>query len=86
MDIKGILKSMMKDSVDGSVSSKRVITTVAMILCSVAFLANLFGDWTIDEFIYSSMMYIVIAGFGSTVVEKFAIKTQPPQSSDKTVE
>jgi len=74
MDILGNIKSMLADSVDGSVSSKRVVTFLAFILCSVGFIANLFWGYKIDEFIYNSMMYVVIAGLGFTGLEKFAPK------------
>ena len=65
---------MLADGVDGSVSSKRVITFLAFVLCSVGFVANLFWSYKIDEFIYNSMMYVVIAGLGFTGLEKFAPK------------
>lgn len=68
------LKSMLADSVDGSVSSKRVITFLAFLLCAVGFVANMFWGFKIDEFIYNSMMYIVIGGLGFTGLEKFAPK------------
>jgi hypothetical protein len=74
MDILGNIKSMLADGVDGSVSSKRVITFLAFVLCSVGFVANLFWGYKIDEFIYNSMMYVVIAGLGFTGLEKFAPK------------
>jgi len=74
MDILGNIKSMLADSVDGSVSSKRVLTFLAFILCAVGFIANLFWGYKIDEFIYNSMMYVVIAGLGFTGLEKFAPK------------
>jgi hypothetical protein len=68
------IKSMLSDGVDGSISSKRVITFIATLLCTTGFLANLFGGFKIDEFIYNSMMYIVVAGLGFTGLEKFAPK------------
>ena len=37
----------------------------------IGFLANLFWDYTIEDFIYSSVMYIVIAGLGIVGAEKF---------------
>lgn len=65
---------MLTDSVDGSISSKRVITCIATFLVSLAFLLNLFWDFDVDQNMYDSMMMIVIAGLGTTVVEKFAKK------------
>lgn len=74
MGILAGLRSMVADGVDGSISSKRVITTVATFLVSLAFLLNLFWDLDVDKNMYDSMMMIVIAGLGTTVVEKFAKK------------
>jgi hypothetical protein len=66
------LKTMLCDSHDSdAISSKRVITVLAFIFCTIAFFANLFFDKTIDSFIYETMAWIVLGGFGSTAVEKF---------------
>jgi len=65
---------MLADGENGSISSKRVITFVATLLVAMAFVANLFWKLTIEEFMYSSMMTIVLAGLGTTVAEKFAPK------------
>ena len=74
MDILNSIKSMLADGVDGSVSSKRVVTFLAFLLCAVGFVANMFWGFKIDEFIYNSMMYIVVGGLGFTGLEKFAPK------------
>lgn len=75
--MKAILKSMLCDSHDSNeISSKRVVTILAFIFCSVAFFANLFFDQDIDPFIYETMAWIVLGGFGSTVVEKFSSQKQ----------
>lgn len=66
------LKSMLTDGTNGSVSSKRVITLLAFVLCSVAFVAELFWGFTIRTYTFDSMMYIVIAGLGFTASEKFS--------------
>ena len=63
------LKTML--SQDPSISSKRVITFLAFLLCAVAFVAMIFGQH-IDQKLFDSMMYIVIAGLGFTASEKFA--------------
>jgi FtsH-binding integral membrane protein len=68
------IKSMLADGENGSISSKRVITFVATLLVAIAFIANLFWKLTIEEFMYSSMMTIILAGLGTTVAEKFAPK------------
>jgi len=66
------LKSIFCDSHDdNAISSKRVVTLLAFIFCTIAFFANLFFDKTIDSFIYETMAWIVLGGFGSTAIEKF---------------
>lgn len=70
------LQSLVEDSHNGSLSSRRIVTLAAFILCSIAFLANLFFSYSVDQFIFDGMMYIVIAGLGVIVTEKFATKTE----------
>ena len=65
---------MLSDGHNGSVSSKRVVTILAFVLCSTGFIANLFWGFKIDQFIYDSMMFIVVGGIGFTGLEKFAPK------------
>ncbi len=74
MSILANLRSMISDGVDGSVSSKRVITVMATFLVALAFVLNLFWDLDVDANMYDSMMMIVVAGLGTTVAEKFAKK------------
>lgn len=64
---------MLSDGVDGSISSKRVVTLLAFILCAYGFIASLYG-YPMDTKIFDSMMYIVIAGLGFTASEKFVKK------------
>ena len=76
------LKSIICDSHDdNSVSSKRVVTLLAFIFCTIAFFANLFFDQTIDPFIYETMAWIVLGGFGSTAVEKFTSSKDSTENS-----
>ena len=63
------LKTMLSE--DPAVSSKRVITFLAFLLCASAFIAMVLGH-TIDQKLFDSMMYIVVAGLGFTASEKFA--------------
>ena len=58
-------------SQDPSISSKRVITFLAFLLCTAAFIAMILGH-PIDTKLFDSMMFIVIAGLGFTASEKFA--------------
>jgi hypothetical protein len=64
------LTSMLQDGIDKSVSSKRVITFLAFLLCAGGFVADVLG-YKITPAIFDSMMYIVIAGLGFTASEKF---------------
>lgn len=67
------LKSMLSDGHDETaISSKRVITFLAFLLCAFGFLVDLFSDLTITQTLYDSMMWIVIGGLGFTASEKFA--------------
>ena len=67
------LNSLLADGCDGSVSSKRVITVLAFLLCAYGFIASTLGHH-VDDKIFDSMMYIVIAGLGFTASEKFVKK------------
>ena len=67
------LTSMLQDGANGSVSSKRVVTLLAFLLCAGGFVADIVG-YKITPAIFDSMMYIVIAGLGFTASEKFASK------------
>ena len=63
---------MLTDGTDEGISSKRAVTLLAFILCAIAFVANLFWDYTIDSAIFEGMMYIAIAGLGFTASERFS--------------
>lgn len=62
---------MLTDGTDEGISSKRVVTLLAFVLCSIAFVSNLFWNLTVDATIFEGMMYIAIAGLGFTASEKF---------------
>jgi hypothetical protein len=66
--------SMLTDGSDEGISSKRVVTLLAFILCTIAFIANLFWNLDIKDSIFEGMMYIAIAGLGFTASEKFTKK------------
>jgi hypothetical protein len=77
-----MFKTMLADSHDiESVSSKRVITLIAFILCTIAFLANLFFDYKLDPMFLDAMVYIIVAGFGMTGIEKFASSKSTNQNT-----
>jgi hypothetical protein len=67
------LTSMLSDGTNSSVSSKRVVTLLAFILCAYGFIADIHG-YKITPSLFESMMFIVIAGLGFTASEKFAKK------------
>lgn len=67
---------------EGSVvSHKRVITFCAFILLGISFLLDLFWDIKVSDALLNIMEALVMFGFGSTVVEKFAKKA--PIQEDK---
>jgi hypothetical protein len=69
-----IIRGMLSDGTDDNLSSKRVVTFLAFVLCAIAFIANLFWGLKIDAVLFEGMMYIAIAGLGLTASEKFARK------------
>ena len=73
MDILAQIKSMLADSHDPNVvSSKRVITLICVVLMVVGFIGNMFFKYAVDQHIFDSIMYVVIATTGATGLEKFA--------------
>lgn len=71
--LKSGLSSMISD-VDGSVSSKRVVTFLCVGAMLVTWAANLFWGFQITEFIFEGLMYIIIVGLGVATAEKFTRK------------
>ena len=65
--------SMLSDGINDTVSSKRVVTLLAFLMCAGGFIAMVCG-YPLDTKIFDSMMYIVIAGLGFTASEKFIKK------------
>ena len=68
------LASILQDGEDDGISSKRLITLLAFIMCSIAFMVDLFTTYEVKPALFDSMMYIVVAGLGFTATEKFATK------------
>lgn len=66
-------KSLLQDGHNGSISSKRVVTLLAFVICAWGFVADAMG-YKVNPQLFDSMMYIVIAGLGFTASEKFASK------------
>lgn len=65
------LNSMLSDGCNGTVSSKRVVTLLAFVLCAIGFIADIYG-YKMTPVLFESMIYLVIAGLGFTASEKFA--------------
>jgi hypothetical protein len=68
--------SMLTDGTDDGISSKRVVTLLAFVLCAAGFIGDLIWNLDVKDAIYEGMMYIAIAGLGFTASEKFAKKEQ----------
>jgi hypothetical protein len=66
------LSSLLSDGTNGTISSKRVISLLAFMLCAIEFLCELFFQLDVKPHTLDLMMYIVIAGLGFTASEKFA--------------
>ena len=67
------INSMLSDGINGSISSKRVITFLAFLVCAFALVMDVFG-YKVTPALFESMIYIVVAGLGFTASEKFAKK------------
>ena len=65
-------RSIFTDGIDDGISSKRVVTILAFIMCSAGFIGDLFWDLDVKDTVFESMMYIVVAGLGFTASEKFS--------------
>jgi hypothetical protein len=67
-----MLKGMLDDSHNKSLSSKRVVTFLAFVLCGIAFISNLFWGHKVEPYMFEGMIYLTMAGLGFTASEKFA--------------
>lgn len=74
------LKGLLSDGTDDHLSSKRVITALAFLLCALAFISNLFWDYTIEDYMFDGMVYLTMAGLGFTASEKFAFKNNKSEN------
>ena len=72
--MKSWLNSLLSDGHNNTVSSKRLVTLLAFLLCGFAFIVDLFTEHTVTPQLFDAMMYIVIAGLGFTASEKFTKK------------
>ena len=60
--------------VDGQPSSKRLVTLIAFILISCAFVANIFTEIPLKDYMFEGMLWLAGAGVGFSTVEKFSRK------------
>lgn len=58
----------------GNPSSKRWIAIISLVLLCTGYIANLFWDYTVEQFMFDAFTYIVIGSLGITGAEKFAPK------------
>ena len=66
------MSSMLRDGIDGSLSSRRIVTFLAFLLCAMGYVLNLFCGMSVEKFMFDAMSYIAMAGLGATVAEKFS--------------
>ena len=84
--IMNFFKNML--SSEGKVSSKRFVTFVCLLFMLIGYTANLFWDFTIDDNIFESLQWIVMAGLGFTASENFSPKgevVEEPEPPSRTV-
>jgi hypothetical protein len=74
--MKSWFASLLSDGINDCVSSKRVITLAAFVLCAIAFLSELFLNKKVTPQTFDAMMYIVIAGLGFTASEKLVSRKE----------
>jgi hypothetical protein len=77
-----MLKGMLDDSHNKSLSSKRVVTFLAFLLCGIAFISNLFWNYTVESYMFEGMIYLTMAGLGFTASEKFASINKNKQNTE----
>ena len=71
-------------SSEGKVSSKRFVTFVCLLFMLIGYTANLFWNFTIDNNLFQSLQWIVMAGLGFTAAENFSPKSgeEPPKEEE----
>jgi hypothetical protein len=77
-----MLKGMLDDSHNKSLSSKRVVTFLAFVLCGIAFVSNLFWNYKVEPYMFEGMIYLTMAGLGFTASEKFASINKNKQNTE----
>lgn len=71
---KSYLEKILMD-VDGQPSSKRLITLISFLLITIAFVANIFIELPLKEYMFEGMLWLAGAGLGFATAEKFSRKS-----------
>lgn len=72
MNLKTFILSMLSGDDGLGISSKRVVSFIAFFSIVIIAFVHLFTGYTIAEFIFDGLMYIVIAGFFFNAIEAFS--------------
>jgi hypothetical protein len=77
------VKGLLKDSHNNTVSTKRVVVFLSVLMMIIGFAGNMFYGLQVAEHIYNAIMYVVVTGLGMTGLEKFAkLPAGPTDPSD----
>jgi len=80
------LKGIFRDSHNNTISSKRIVVFMCVIMMVAGFIANVWYGIEISEHIYTAIMYVVLVGVGLTGIEKFAHPSVRVDSTDESLE
>ena len=80
------LKGIFRDSHNNTISSKRIVVFMCVIMMVAGFIANVWYGIEISEHIYTAIMYVVLVGVGLTGIEKFAHPSVSVDSTDESPE
>ena len=84
--MKGVFASIFRDSLNNTISSKRIVVFMCVIMMVAGFIANVRYGVEVSEHIYTSIMYVVLVGVGFTGIEKFGHMSINAESADKSTE
>ena len=79
-------KLMLTSDDSNKLSSKRVVTFLAFMLISIAFITNLIFGVVVDQKIFDGVIQIVWAGLGVTVGEHLLKSRNKGSSQETTIE
>lgn len=80
------LKGIFRDSHNNTISSKRIVVFMCVIMMVAGFIANVWYGIEVSEHIYTAIMYVVLVGVGLTGIEKFAHPSVSVDSTDESLE